>query len=309
MEAARQSRWMIALALAILPAAWTPLPPDPAAVLVHSQGAVEVRRAGASTPSAARIGMDLFAGDLIVVGSGGRAVLLYRTGKLVEAKQPHRVEEPAGESRSGLFQQTMRTLTQVATVDAGSRPNRQGMIRPIPGQPDPIDPGHDLALLGRSPIFTWYRVDEAPGYVLQLRRDGERPRRYTLGADTTWALPDSLALEPGSVYEWTVAAQGEGRPGVPQRFRVASEAEKAAVEARLSEIRAGGIDPGGSGRFLAAVVYRDAGFPYSADEQLRALDGAGAQGAAFHRVWAEVLSTLGRDGEARRQLERSGGGN
>lgn len=307
MEARSRSLLVLSLLLALVAGGWAPLALEPAAVLVHREGPVEVLRAGSRARTPASVGMELSVGDQLLVGRAGRAVLLYRTGKMVETTRSHRVEKPVGPGRSGLFQQTVRTLGQVAAVDASARPNRQGMIRPIPGQPDPIQPAHGVALLRATPTFTWYHVAGAEGYVVQLRREGEPPRRFEVGLDTTWTLPDSLALLPGSAYEWTVASDADGRSGRLQRFRIATAAASAAVETRLDEMRRAGLDPAAEGAFLSAVVYRDAGFHYSADEQLRRLEATGrANGPAFHLLWAEVLTVLGRDEEARRQLELAG---
>ncbi|HET6762881.1 MAG TPA: hypothetical protein VFH27_04390, partial [Longimicrobiaceae bacterium] len=181
---------------------------DPVAVVVRLVGRVQVQR-GAAAAKAAAVGMPLLPGDQVVVPAGGQAVVLYRTGRTQMLQQSARIAAPTAAQPNGVFRQTVRTLSQVASTDARTQPNRQGMIRPISGAAVPISPRNEIRVRGGRPTFTWFAVPEVRDYEIQLRRVDGTPGpvvRYPVGADTTWTVPaSSPALEPGGTYEWSVA--------------------------------------------------------------------------------------------------------
>lgn len=274
------------------------LPPDPVALLVKFQGDVQVQRPGAEQALDGAVGLALNAGDEVVVASGGQAVVLYRTGKLVNAAAPVVIEDVEEATSSSLFENTIRTLGQVATTDARTQPNRQGMIRPIAGAPAPIAPRNEIKVLSPRPTFTWFSVPDADGYMIQLRRQGAdspRPIRYDVGTDTTWTLPATEApLVPGATYTWTVGGQGIGRVGESRHFTVASADDIAAIQETLDGLIDAGIDPAGDGLFLTALAYRNAGLHYEAQRAIRAIEARGdGTGPAFFQLKGDVLDALG----------------
>lgn len=268
---------------------------DPVALLVQVNGAVQVQRAGQPAAVAAAVGMPLHANDQLLLAKDARAVVLYRTGKKETLAQSARIAPPAGRQQSGMFQQTVKTLGQVATTDARSQPNRQGMIRPIAGSAVPILPRNEILLLTTRPTFAWFSVPDADSYTLQIREQGGTPLRFHTGPDTVWTLPSTeRQLRPGVVYEWTVAAADEGRPAEVQRFRIAGKKERRMVDKQLKQIRSSGLNPTEDGLFLAALAYRDAGFLYAADQALTQLEGqGGGHGRPFHMLRGEVYNALG----------------
>jgi hypothetical protein len=279
-------------------AARAALSPEPVALLVKYRGDVRVERSGAPEPLAGEVGLQLLAGDQLVVPTGGEAVVMYRTGRLVRAAASVTIEDVADAESSGLFANTMKTLGQVATTDARTQPNRQGMIRPIAGAPVPIAPRNEVKVLAVRPTFTWFSAPNATSYMIQIQRlgdDSPRPARYSMGTDTTWTLPLTEApLVPGATYTWTVGGEGVGRVAEPKRFTVASAADMAALEATLTGLIDAGIDPDQDGLFLTALAYRDAGLYY---EALRAVERIAAQGngngRAFFMLKGDVLDALG----------------
>ena len=225
-------------------------------------------------------------------------MVLYRTGKLVKAAAPVVIEQPAETEESSLFSNTVRTLGQVATTDARTQPNRQGMIRPIAGAPVPLSPRNAIKVLELRPTFTWMSVDGARGYMIQIQREGPdapRPVRFSVGTDTTWSWPRAQApLIPGATYVWTVGGDGIGRVAEPQRFTVASGADLTAVEETLTALTQAGIDPAADGLFLSALAYRDAGLFYEAQRALDLIEAQGnASGRAFHMLRGEVYDAIG----------------
>lgn len=273
--------------------------PDPVALLVKFRGDVHVERTGADAPLAGAVGLQLLAGDHLVVAGGGEAVVMYRTGKLVRAAAPVTIEDVAEAESSGLFANTMKTLGQVATTDARTQPNRQGMIRPIAGAPVPIAPRNDVKVLSMRPTFTWFAAPDASSYMIQIQRlgpDSPRPVRYAMGRDTTWTLPLSeTPLIPGATYTWTVGGEGVGRVADPKKFTVASAADMAVVEATLNSLIDAGIDPAEDGLFLTALAYRDAGLYYEAERAVARIEEQGnGSGRAFFMLKGDVLDALGQ---------------
>lgn len=283
---------------------------DPVALLVQAAGDIQVQRSGETGEKAATVGMQLNPGDQVLVREGGRVVLLYRTGRMQKSAESVTIMEPKERGNPSLFSKTVQTLGQVATTDARTQPNRQGMIRPIAGAPAPIAPRNDIKVMGVRPTFTWYGVSGVEGYMVQIRRvspDASPPQRYQAGADTSWVLPGTEApLVPGATYEWTVGGIGGGRVAPPQRFTVLGGSELMAVEASLRDLITAGIDPSSEGLFLAALTYRDAGLFYEAQRALRQIEDQGATlGFAYYTLLGEVLDALGSVDEAQEAFRRA----
>ena len=295
----RNGSWKLGvLMLAVLvSAAFYRWSADPSAVVVQITGGVQVQRVGKTASVPATVGLSLMPGDKVVVAAGGKAVLLYKTGKMQPVSQTTTIEDAQRDKPGGLFNQTVSTLTQVATTNARTQPNRQGMIRPIAGEPAPIAPRNGVKVADLHPAFTWFRLPDAKSYTLQVRRIepmASRPERYDVGTDTSWTYPASATpLMPGGLYEWTVAAGSGGRPATVQRFRVLGSDDFTRVATTMNELVAAGIDPLGDGLFLTALAYRDAGLMYEASAMLERLGRNGASGRAYHLLRGEVQDALG----------------
>jgi hypothetical protein len=269
---------------------------EPVALLVQAAGEVGVQRAGSAAPGRAGPGTALMVGDRVVIGGGGRAVILHRTGRMeTAAAGTVAIPEPPAGQAAGLFAQTLRTMSQVATTDARTQPNRQGMIRPIAGAAVPISPRNSIRVLDVRPEFTWFAIPGAEAYVVQVKGPDGRIVRHTTTRDTVWSLPrGSAALVPGARYEWTVASHPQGRVAPVQWFEVATAEQFAAVAAATRQIIEAGLDPAGEGLFLLAVAYRDAGLHYEALAALERLErNGGGSGAPFHQLRGEILDALG----------------
>jgi len=310
----RSIRWtrtgsmVLALMLAAAVAAAAAVrPPDPVALLVKFQGDVSVMHVDAQEAIAGAVGMQLVPGDQLMVGDGAEAVVLYKTGRLVRAASTVTIEEVESAESSSLFTNTMRTLGQVATTDARTQPNRQGMIRPIAGAPTPIAPRNRIKVLDVRPTFTWFHVDGTEDYMVQLQRQGQdtpAPVRYRVGADTTWTLPRTdPPLVPGATYVWTVGSPA-GRVAEPKQFTVASAEDIAAIQEAMTGLIAAGIDPSTDGLFLTALAYRDAGLYYEAERAVREIEENGnGNGRAFFMLKGEILDALGKVDAAERAFD------
>jgi hypothetical protein len=297
-------KYAMLLILVAMTAAFAHFSAEPAAVIVQVNGAVQIQRAGGSATTAATVGASLHAGDKVVVANGAKAVLLYKTGKMVPASTTVTIADAQRDKPGGLFTQTVTTLAQVATTNARTQPNRQGMIRPVAGEATPIAPRNSVKVADLHPTFTWQKIDGATGYTVQIRRIepfAGKPERFNTGTMNSWTYPaDATPLIPGGVYEWTVASNN-GRPASAQRFRVVTAEDLARIATTVRELASAGIDPLGDGLFLTALAYRDAGLMYDASRMLDRLENGGAaSGREFYLLRGEVLDALGDlDGAAK----------
>jgi hypothetical protein len=297
----KHPRW--AAFLALLVAAPLAAQDDPAALVVRLQGSVQIRHAGNTGPAAQ--GARLVVGDEVLPAAGARAILITRTGAQQVITEATTIQEPRGGGNPDMFARAISTLTQAASADARTAGGRQGMIRPIPGEPVLVAPRNGLAVTTAHPTFAWMPVEGAAGYTLQIRRvDGGRPVRYEV-TGTEWTLPGSeAALEAGATYAWTVAPQG-GRPTREQQFKVIGSVDKETLDTTLGDIRAMGLDPMGDGLFLTAVIFRDLGLFYDAASALERVEATGEMSADLYLLKGEILNVLGHEEEARKAFDRA----
>jgi hypothetical protein len=315
------SRWILSLGAALaLAAVTTPVPvalaaqggapttgDEVVAVVVQAAGEVLVERSEGAR-EAVSTGTRLSDGDHLRLADGARAVILYGSGRtrVVEASLAVEAEGAPEEVGAGLFRRTVATLSQVARADARARPNRQGMIRPIPGGAVAIAPRNGVTVRAGRPTFSWFAVPESTSYTLQLRPEGAAPVRFDAGADTVWTLAAELPpLARGTIYTWTVAADPSGRPALLQTFRVATADEQAEVDSALAALAAAGLDPESEGLLVAAVILRDAGFLYDARTALDRLEERGELGREARLLRAEILDSLGELDAASRDFEQA----
>jgi hypothetical protein len=273
---------------------------DPAALVIRVQGDVMVTHADGAA-SAAAIGERMFVGDEVAPAPGARAILITRSGGQQVVTASMTIAEPRGGGNPGMFERAMATLAQAASTDATAG-GRQGMIRPIPGNTALVGPRNGLVVTATRPTFVW-TASPGKSYDLMLRATtGGRPQIFEVGSDTTWTLPDDVPeLEHGVTYAWTVFVGGRrgGRPQPQQEFRVIGLEESVQLQDFLDQITAFGLDPMGDGLFLTAVAYRDLGLFYDARSALDGIEEEGAMSPDLYMLKGEILSTLGREREAR----------
>lgn len=297
----KQLRW--AALLALVTAVPLAAQEDPAALVVRVQGDVQIRHEGVT--SAAAQGSRLAVGDQVLPSDGARAILITRTGASQVVTEATTIEEPRTAGNPDLFARAMSTLAQAASADARSAGGRQGMIRPIPGEPVLVAPRNGLTVTGTRPSFSWMAVDGAAGYTIQIRNtSGGAPMRFQV-TGTEWTLPDTEApLQAGAVYAWTVAPTA-GRPTREQRFKVIGSEDQEVLTTTLNEISAMGLDPMGDGLFLTAVVFRDLELYYDAARALEGVEKAGDMSADLYLLKGEIMNTLGHEEEARKAFDKA----
>ncbi|GMR11890.1 MAG: hypothetical protein BMS9Abin29_0075 [Gemmatimonadota bacterium] len=278
----------------------------PAAMVVTVQGDVQLRIGGGPLEPAA-VGSRLSGGDEVVPGAGGAATLIDRTGRTRVITETFTVQTPGGGTETSVLSRTVRVLASAATTDARGNPNRQGMIRPIPGEVTLVAPRNGLKVMSTRPTFTWRSVEGVEGYTLQIRRIGGGFNRYRTGPDTVWTLPDSEeALEPGAEYMWTLAPRPSGRPTREQPFTVIAAEAGETVASDLALLADAGLDPLTDGLFLTAVIYRDADLLYEAEDALSELEAGGAPlSASIYLLRGEILDALGHIDQARMAFDKA----
>ena len=280
---------------------------DPAALVIRLQGDVQVRH-GSEPAAAATVGESLMAGDEVLPASGARAFLITRTGATQQVTEATTVAEPQGSGNSDMFARAMRTLQQAASSDARTAGGRQGMIRPIPGEPVLVAPRNGLVVTATRPTFSWMPVEGATGYTIQVRRvdpPGDRPVRFQVGNFTEWTLPDSVPeLTAGAEYAWTVAPSA-GRPTREQRFHVIDANRQLELDGYMDQVSDMGLDPQGDGLFLTAMIFRDMDLFYNASQALDAVEAAGDMSAELYLLRGEILNRLGRGEEATAAFDKA----
>ena len=298
----KQLLWAAAAALAVV----APLAAQetPAALVIQLQGEVQLRHGGSPAVSAA-VGARLGAGDEVLPASGARAILLTRTGAQQVVTQATTVQEPRGAGNPDLFDRAMARFAQAAATDVRNLGGRQGMIRPIPGQPTLVAPRNALTVTATHPTFTWMAVEGKDRYTIQIRNvAGGRPVRF-LVTGSSFTLPDTVAdLEAGATYKWTVAPEG-GRASDEVEFKVIGTYESEELATTLSEVSAMGLDPKGDGAFLTVMILRDMNLFYDAADALAALEGTAAMSADLYLLKGEILAELGREREAQAAFDKA----
>jgi tetratricopeptide (TPR) repeat protein len=294
---------VIAVGTALVLATTAHAQQSPAALIIKVSGAVNVK-IGNAAPVAAAAGTPLSVGDQILP-DGGQVVVVHSTGRKQDVSAALTIEAPSA-SQSGAFGRAAGVLASAATSNARSAPNRQGMIRPVPGEPVLVSPRNGVTVMTTRPTFTWLTVDGAKGYMIQIRRQGGAFIRLE-SPDTTFTLPASApALMPGETYTWTVAPMGAGRPTREQPFTVIGGTEYAAVQNDLLALADNDLDPFTDGLFLAVTIYSDAGLFYEAAAALTFLEASGSPLSA--QAWllrGEIYDALGELDHARDAFDRA----
>ena len=259
---------------------------------VAGEGSIHPAAGSATFPPA--VGSLLSAGDSLHLADGAWAVLLFQGGEIRRLERSTRIAPPVESPRPGLLARAVQTLVQVASTDLRAQPNRQGMIRPLPGTIVLRAPRNEILLSAPRPTFAWTKVPDVEHYRLLIRAEGGRVLRFEAIADTLWTVPDDAPpLTPGD-YSWTVAAEPRGRPAEAQRFRIPAAAEHQALAEALATLQAF-PDAGGETLLLGeAILYHAAGYQYEARQRMeRLLARAPAASPQVHHLHAAILEALG----------------
>lgn len=287
-------RLMAGLVAAALTLAASASQDAPAAVVLRVQGEVTWQR-GDAEPTAAAVGTRLSEGDRLSPAEGASAVLVTRSGRREDVTEPIVLEPGEGAEYGDVFTRAIGVLAQAAQGTGRSAPNRQGMIRPIPGTAAPVSPKNGIMVMEAQPRLTWFSLEGVDEYTVQIRTEGQVPQRFTT-ADTSFIVPRALAA--GRTWYWTV---GAGRRVAPEEsFQTLSDDSATLLVRALAELRQLGLEPDGAGRFLSVIVLADLGLYYTALEELAGIEADSNELSADALLLkGEILDRLGRLDEAR----------
>ena len=178
-------------------------------------------------------------GSRLRLAGGARLVLLFlASGDEFALKGPGRFEVGAAEVRAVEGATPQKRALPVAAlqaprVRAGEVAQATLVMRSIQVDiaPEPIEP-HRTRVFTTRPSFRWSSVPETTGYrFVLIDRGGETVFESELPA-TELVLPESLVLEEGADYSWSIEAlpPGKRRRLATGEFAVIDAEQRAAIE-------------------------------------------------------------------------------
>jgi len=262
----------LALALALLllflllmiPSHVAPREPDDTGLVVSVAGEVQVRRAGGAHDAAE--GFVLFAGDTILVRTGGRCTGFVPAGEAFDLAGPAQYVLGGAGDRRGLDnvkgwvrRQLAQWIGESRSQPLATRSRRDWDVRA--GAPGLLVPAPGGAVRPEASRFVWSTLTGVDRYRLVVApAAGDEVTRIVRGNETT--LPD---LEPGAEYVWKVKPLLDGWPGEAawRGFRVMTADEARRLDeavAALDDLEAGvlllsaGLDAEALARLDSAVA-------------------------------------------------------
>ncbi|NKB65561.1 MAG: hypothetical protein GKR89_00745 [Candidatus Latescibacteria bacterium] len=235
------------------------------AFVTEAKGKVQIGRPAGRVK--ASMGSELYAGDTLLVGPQGRAVVIYMTGRSAEvgAGQGHLVSSDPAES-SALIERVMDTLKEIAGPQEDTDgPAVHGMARDLEvlGAALPTN----TRLSGAGFHFSWEVADGASGYEFELySHDGISLHRQML--ETGYLSAVDLGLQAGRQYRWQVREKGTffARTTGECLVELATAQEAADLERQLAAIAAG--LSAATRSLLAAAAFYQGQYYYEAERAL-----------------------------------------
>jgi hypothetical protein len=298
----------IALLVAVLFAheAWAA---DPVAVLLNvqkSRGVVKIKSPGDRDWSDPTPFMELREDDLLRVTGTSEAVIDYRNGaaadgsrtaRITASNSPFTVKAPPARAEG-----VTDVVGSIASFLAGrKKPAAYSQLSGRAAVPDDVPrilSPRATRLLPGPVAFAWSGPDTP--YTLAVQTESGVPVwSRTAPAGTVRAEDDGARLSAGTRYVWTLGSDGR-YPDERAVFEVVSEAEAAAIQARLTALEAAiARDDGPETRALmrSAVLFEARLFVAARDE-LEASIVRAPRDAALHQLLGHVLDAMGLREEA-----------
>jgi hypothetical protein len=243
---------------------------DLQAVVLELTGTLTLERAGEPAREL-RVGDVLEAGDRVVPGAEGVAVLLLRDGSTSQVEDLTEIHLTPGDP-SPVFARTSDLLQRYGARAAAEPPPPDRSDAPVPR---PSAPANGIPVRVLTPTLNWHPVPGSEFYRITLRgMDGEA-REFEVQGDSSAVVPPEWALSPGGAYEWTVTALPLGEPAPGVRFRVLDRSGLDRVAGELRELREAGLDPEGIGSLPAIALFQELDLIYDSFLALDRLIGAG----------------------------------
>jgi hypothetical protein len=299
----------IALLVALLFAheAWAA---DPVAVLRNvqkSRGVVKIKSPGDRDWNDPELFMELREDDLLRVTGTSEAVIDYlngaaadgsRTAKITASNSPFTVKAPPARADA-----VTDVVSSIANILAGrKKPAAYSQLSGRAAVPDDVPrilSPRATRLLPGPVAFAWAGPDTP--YTLAVQTESGVPvwSRTAPAAGTVRAADDGARLSAGTRYVWTLGSDGR-YPDDRAVFEVVSEAEAAAIQARLTALEAAlARDDAPETRALmrSAALFQARLFVAARDELEAAIVRA-PRDAALHQLLGHVLDAMGLREEA-----------
>lgn len=239
-----------------LPPTATPAPLL-SAILVKTQGRVEVARTGWADYQPAFFGMELASGDSVRTHERSKAEIVCEDGRgqIVDAER----EEPL------TCQQDIGLSPQVYELLKQAEEDRRGMV--LPARESPADYGNvpvvlaprNSRLQAGPPTFRWTSVDGATRYVVLVKSSGGEVWRGETEQTELIYPSDAPELTSDETYLFSIEAYLDpaSKPRVSAEivfFSLLSPEQAQQVQAFEDELGASSL-PAASRQFIAANLY------------------------------------------------------
>lgn len=299
--------FVLLLALAVLPSTAQ----DHLALITDLGGSVTIERANGSQAKAAW-GSQLFAGDVLKTGSGGKASLLYQNGSLVTVAANAQVAVDAAASGSRSVDPTLLadvselTLhrTGVGEVAALGGLRSGGSAQDL----ELVSPTNTLIRDAR-PQFVWVSNGTFDQFTVTVLSDGG-PVWTGSTEGTSLQYPETApALDAGKTYFWRVEGEEMLDSVQSELTRFGLLAAEEAISLAEAEARIDGGFPAdgedASRAFLLGSLYARSGLNA---EAIRVFEGIAAdqpESAMVHEILGKLYFEGGQKDRAVKALQRA----
>ncbi|TET24670.1 MAG: hypothetical protein E3J78_00805 [Candidatus Cloacimonadota bacterium] len=279
------------------------------AIVTSFAGTVRIERNGE------RIGLDalieLYSEDKIEVGSDGKIVILYTSGKFrsLGSETSFIIESVRGGRETG---EIVDTETDGGSEDfeplfvfkaASERLEGRKSVRAIDTTGVFILHPGNSSIIEEKPEFIWTSVDTVEEYELKIQRMGKVIGTAII-SDTVFSYPsDWQALEQGKTYIMKIDGKKEGISFTSRtvRFKVLSEKQMEILEKDKRAIEMAAPDEISS-RLLLAELYKENRLLFLAIKKYKELISLAPEIPEFHRSLSVVYKDFGLNKESNSEL-------
>ena len=278
------------------------------AIVTSFAGSVSIARDGESIVLDAMI--ELYSGDKIEVGSDGRIVVLYTSGKfrsvgsatsfIIEPVRGPEVGEIVDTDTDGGSEEFEPLFAFKA---ASERLEGRKSVRTIDTTGVFILHPGNSSIMEEKPEFIWTSVDTAEEYELKIQRMGKVIGTAII-SDTVFSYPsDWQALERGKTYIMKIEGKKEDISFTSRtvRFKVLSEKQMEKLEKDKKSIEMVAPDEISS-RLLLGELYKENRLLFLAIKEYEELISLAPGIPEFHRSLSMVYKDFGLNKESNSEL-------
>jgi hypothetical protein len=261
---------------------------DAVALISSITGKVELQRANAKGWGAARMGDQLFEGDVLQTHDNSKASLFFSTGSIITVYPKSRVALSLRETGKGRESRLVTSLAKGVMEGIGgifSAEKKRETLTAIPGIRKKIEEEEmgvrvlyprNSTILTPRPDFRWRTSGKTRSFMVSLTLKGMRGRLWTLNTKEI-GIPypkDQRPLERGQTYFVRVESMDDSSVSDEVYFRILddrSAEEVIRTTKQMGELQKSNPDDG-TPEFILATFYRNRGLYHMALERLDALE-------------------------------------